>query len=67
MSNNPWTDPDPQPGDFDTELDRACPDQIELYDGHPAQVYERFDGLRPARAGSIPTADPRSHMDRHDS
>jgi hypothetical protein len=35
MGNQPWTDPDPQPGDFDAELDRARPDQIELHEGNP--------------------------------
>jgi hypothetical protein len=28
-------DTDPQPGDFDVELDRARPDQIELHEGNP--------------------------------
>lgn len=35
MRNDPWIDPDPQPGDFDVELDRANPDQIELHEGNP--------------------------------
>jgi hypothetical protein len=30
MSKDPWTDPDPQPGDFDAELDRAT---IEIQPG----------------------------------
>lgn len=25
---DPWTDPDPQPGDFDEEIERATPDQF---------------------------------------
>ena len=25
---DPWTDPDPQPGDFDGEIERATPDQF---------------------------------------
>jgi hypothetical protein len=33
LLTEPWTDPDPQPGDFDIELDRARPDQIEIHDG----------------------------------
>ena len=33
MIRDPWTDPDPQPGDFDAELDRARPDQIEMHKG----------------------------------
>jgi hypothetical protein len=35
MTKDPWTDPDPQPGDFDRELDRATPDQIEVREGNP--------------------------------
>jgi hypothetical protein len=35
MGKDPWTDPDPQPGDFDAELDRARPDQIEIDQGNP--------------------------------
>jgi len=35
MGKDPWTDPDPQPGDFDAELDRAHPAQIEIHDGNP--------------------------------
>ncbi len=36
MARDPWTEPDPQPGDFDVELDRARPDQIEIHQGNPA-------------------------------
>jgi hypothetical protein len=35
MIKDPWTDPDPQPGDFDAELDRVRPDQIEMHMGNP--------------------------------
>lgn len=35
MGKDPWTDPDPQPGDFDAELDRARSDQIEMHEGNP--------------------------------
>jgi hypothetical protein len=35
MATDPWTDPDPQSGDFDTELDHARPDQIEIREGNP--------------------------------
>ena len=31
MAKDPWTHPDPQPGDFDAELDRA---QIDLHEGN---------------------------------
>jgi hypothetical protein len=35
MDKDPWTDPDPQPGDFDAELDRGNPDQVEIHAGDP--------------------------------
>lgn len=35
MPKDPWTDPDPQPGDFDATLDRAHPNQIEIHEGNP--------------------------------
>ncbi|HEV2790422.1 MAG TPA: hypothetical protein VGV69_03900 [Solirubrobacterales bacterium] len=35
MTKDPWTDPDPQPGDFDAELDRVRLDQIEMHKGNP--------------------------------
>lgn len=35
MPKDPWTDPDPPPGDFDAELDRVRPGEIEIHDGNP--------------------------------
>jgi hypothetical protein len=35
MSMNPWTDPDPQPGDFDAELAKLDPRYVERRDGDP--------------------------------
>lgn len=35
MSMNPWTDPDPQPGDFDAELAKLDPRYVERQDGDP--------------------------------
>jgi hypothetical protein len=35
MGKDPWTDPDPQPGDFDAELDHAQSGQVELHNGNP--------------------------------
>lgn len=32
MAKDPWTNLDPQPGDFDAELDQA---QVEIYKGNP--------------------------------
>ena len=35
MTKNPWTDPDPQPGDFDAEIDAMDPRDIEVHEGNP--------------------------------
>jgi hypothetical protein len=35
MSKNPWTDPDPQPGDFDAEIEAMDPDDIQIQPGNP--------------------------------
>ena len=36
MASDPWTDPDPQPGDFDAELARLDPSAIEHHEGDPS-------------------------------
>ena len=35
MARDPWTDPDPQPGDFDAELDAIDPRYVEAHIGNP--------------------------------
>ena len=35
MSTDPWTDPDPQPGDFDADLAKLDPRHIEHHEGDP--------------------------------
>jgi hypothetical protein len=35
MTNDPWTDPDPQPGDFDAELAWLHESALEYHEGHP--------------------------------
>jgi hypothetical protein len=35
MTSSPWTDPDPQPGDFDTELARLDPRYADRHDADP--------------------------------
>jgi hypothetical protein len=36
MAKDPWTDPDPQPGDFDAELALLDSSAIEHHDGDPS-------------------------------
>lgn len=35
MPKDPWTDPDPQPEDFDEFLDSLDPSDIEVHEGNP--------------------------------
>lgn len=35
MTLDPWTDPDPQPGDFDAELAKLDPRYVEHHNGDP--------------------------------
>ena len=35
MSVDPWTDPDPQPGDFDADLAKLDPRYIDDHKGRP--------------------------------
>lgn len=35
MTKDPWTDPDPQPGDFDAYLESVDPSAIEHHEGNP--------------------------------
>lgn len=35
MANDPWTDPDPQPGDFDADLAAIDPRHVEAHPGNP--------------------------------
>jgi hypothetical protein len=35
VPRDPWTDPNPQPGDFDGELIDADPRFVQVYEGNP--------------------------------
>jgi hypothetical protein len=35
MPKDPWTDPDPQPGDFDEYVSTMDPRDIEIHEGNP--------------------------------
>jgi hypothetical protein len=36
VTSDPWTDPDPQPGDFDADLTELDPRLVERHDGDPS-------------------------------
>jgi hypothetical protein len=35
MTKDPWTDADPQPGDFDADLATVDPRYVEVHEGNP--------------------------------
>lgn len=35
MPQDPWTDPDPQPGDFDADLTEIDPRYVDAHAGNP--------------------------------
>jgi hypothetical protein len=35
MTKDPWTDPDPQPGDFDADLAEFDPRYVDAHPGNP--------------------------------
>lgn len=35
MAKDPWTDPDPQPGDYDADLTDIDPRYVEAHQGNP--------------------------------
>lgn len=35
MNTDPWTDPDPAPGDFDADLANLAPELVTLKEGDP--------------------------------
>jgi hypothetical protein len=35
MTKDPWTDPDPKPGDFDAELEKLDPRYVDRAEGDP--------------------------------
>lgn len=50
-ARGPWTNPDPQAGDFDAELDAARPEQIQIHPGNAdAQLRTLGSAVKPAGA-----------------
>jgi hypothetical protein len=48
MSKNPWTDPDPRPGDFDAEIEAMDPRDIRHHPGNPDAEVIVLPGLNDA-------------------
>jgi hypothetical protein len=44
MAKDPWTDPDPQPGDFDADLERMDPREVRVVEaGSEATIVARVE------------------------
>jgi hypothetical protein len=59
---DPWTDPDPQPGDFDEMIRESTPDEWEHHEGNPdARVLRVTDeeAERMMGIGLKPDEDPK--------
>jgi hypothetical protein len=50
MTDNPWTDPDPQPGDFDADLAAIGPGYVEVLPGNPDAKVTTMVGVKDADA-----------------
>jgi hypothetical protein len=50
MSMDPWTDPDPQPGDFDADIEAINPRDIQIHEGDPDAKVTILPGMDEADA-----------------
>ena len=56
MTKDPWTDPDPQPGDFDAEIEAMDPRDIQVVEagnGAKVTVVVSVSGEDAARLGEL--------------
>jgi hypothetical protein len=53
MSSNPWTNPDPQPGDFDAYLATVDSADVEIHEGIPDTELRTLIGVRRKDAASL--------------
>ena len=60
MVKDPWTDPNPQPGDFDDDLSEIDPRYIEAHEGNPAAKLTIVIGIEDEDAGAPSAARDRS-------
>jgi hypothetical protein len=64
VSNDPWIDPDPQPGDFDADVSTIASEHIERHDGNPDAALrilvsiEGEDARRLERIAEAPARNP---------
>jgi hypothetical protein len=66
MTADPWTDPDPSPGDFDADLESLAPELVTVHEGHPEamlRILVSFEGEDASRLERIASAQGKSPGD----
>jgi hypothetical protein len=66
MTGDPWTDPDPDPGDFDSDLGNLAPELVTVHDGDPAatvRILVSIEGEDASRLERIATAEGKKPSD----
>jgi hypothetical protein len=53
MISDPWTNPDPQPGDFDAYLATVDPADVEIHEGDSGTELRVLIGVRRKDAASL--------------
>lgn len=62
MSTDPWTDPDPQPGDFDADLANIDPRYVEAKVGNPNATLTIVVGVQDEDAERLQLLAARRHQ-----
>ncbi len=66
MTADPWTDPDPAPGDFDSDLESLAPELVSVKDGVPEatlRILVSVEGEDASRLQRIASAQGKSPGD----
>lgn len=62
MAKNPWTEPDPKPGDFDADLTAVDPRYVEAHVGNPAAKLTIVVGVEDEDAERLQQIAERRHQ-----
>jgi hypothetical protein len=62
MTHDPWTDPDPQPGDFDADLTAVDPRYVDAHVGNPDAKLTIVDGVKDEDAERLQQLAARRHQ-----
>ena len=62
MTHDPWTDPDPDPGDFDADLMAVDPRYVEAHAGNPGAKLTIVVGVEDEDAERLQQLAARRHQ-----